>query len=94
MARLFTTLFQYNDKTYTAIITEIDGSIGISIPNTDLHTILPNGKAVYSHDEGLEISTPEITEAQSLMVAILTSLEKGRNLKKGVPHPSTGKEVQ
>lgn len=61
--------------TYTAIIKQVDGSISISIPHTELHSLLPGGKAVFSTDQGLELSSPQLTEAQSLMVAILAAAE-------------------
>lgn len=75
MARVFTTEFQYNGATYTALITQIDGSISISIPDTKLHSLIPNGKAVFTKDKGLELSSPQLTEAQSLMVSILAAIE-------------------
>ena len=93
MASVFTTEFQYNEQFYTAHITQLDGSIHVFVPE-ELHHLLPDGKAVYHLKKGLELSSPELTEYQSLMVAILASLEESAALKDNNTSPNTEKETE
>lgn len=93
MASVFTTKFQYKEVFYTAHITQLDGSIHISVPE-ELHHLLPDGKAVYKLEKGLELSSPELTEYESLMIAILASLEESGVLKDNHTSPNTEKEAE
>jgi hypothetical protein len=75
MARVFTTTFINNGKTYTAVISQIDGSISIYVPDESLHSILPKGRISIDAQKGLKIDTPEITPAQNLVLTILSTVE-------------------
>lgn len=76
MARTFTTLFPHNGKTYTAVISRIDGAVNIYVPDESLHHLLPGGKAVYRPAQGLPIDTPRLNPTQHLLLKILTSMEE------------------
>lgn len=93
MVNVFTTEFQYNGAFYTAHITQLDDSIHISVPE-ELHHLLPDGKAVYKLRKGLELSSPELTEYQRLMIAILASIEESGALKDNHTSPNTEKEAE
>lgn len=76
MARTFTTLFVYNGKTYTAVISNFDGIVNIYIPDESLHQILPRGKASYSLAEYLKPGEQHLTAAQRLIHCVLASTEE------------------
>lgn len=75
MARVFTTSFSYNEKIYTAVISQIDGSLSIYVPDESLHTILPKGKVTFNPEIGLKIDRPRLSREQHLVLNILTSIE-------------------
>lgn len=81
MARVLTTSFLYNGKSYAAVISHLDGAVSIYVPDESLHGILPNGKAIYNSKEGLKIDTPKLTPQQCLLLSILTSLEVSAEVK-------------
>ena len=93
MASVSTTEFHFNDVSYTAHITQMDGSIHIFVPE-GLRHLLPDGKVVYNMHKGLELSSPELTEYQSLMIAILASLEESGALKDNNTLPNNEKETE
>ena len=75
MARTFTTFFSYNERTYTAVISQLDGTMRIYIPDESLHHIIPGGIATYKSAEGLEIDRRKLSPAQHLLLNVLTSIE-------------------
>lgn len=75
MARTFTTLFSYNGENYTAVISQLNGTTSIYVPDESLHDILPAGKATYQTAQGLKIDTPTLSPAQRLILSVLTSIE-------------------
>lgn len=93
MAEVISTEFQYKGATYSAQIMHIDGSISISVPHNELHPLFPNGRAVYSIDKGLELSSPELTEYEDLMIAILASLESSGALILNTKPPQKREEA-
>ena len=76
MARTFTTLFSYFGKTYTAVISQLNGTVKIYIPDESLHDILPEGRATYQPAEGLKIDRPNLSPAQHLLLGVLSSIEE------------------
>lgn len=76
MARTFTTLFSYSGNIYTAVISHVNGTINIYVPDESLHDILPNGRANFNPQEGFTIDTPRLSSAQKLVLHILSSIEK------------------
>lgn len=76
MARAFSTLFNFYDKAYTAVITQVDGSINFYVPDESLHHIIPKGRYSYKVEQGLKIDTPKLNPLQNLIVGILASLEQ------------------
>ena len=76
MARPFTSFFSYNGKTYTAVISQLDGTMRIYIPDESLHHILPGGVATYKLSEGLKIDRPKLSLAQDLVLNVLSAIEK------------------
>ena len=76
MARAFTINFPYNGSTYTAVITQTDGSITIYIPDETLHSILPQGKVSFNPQQGIQVDTPRLKPAQDLIVTILGVAEE------------------
>ena len=75
MARAFTSSFAYENKSYTAVITQIDGSVGIYVPDESLHHILPKGKFTFDPAQGFKIDTPRLSPAQQLILSILSAVE-------------------
>lgn len=75
MARAFTTSFSYNGHSYTAVISQLDGSVNIYVPDESLHGVLPAGKASFHSDKGLPIDQPRLNPVQHLLLTILTSVE-------------------
>ena len=76
MARVFTTLFNYYDKAYTAVITQIDGSVSLYVPDERLHHIIPRGRFSYNPEQGLKIDTPKLNPLQNLILTILAAAEQ------------------
>lgn len=76
MARAFTINFPYNGSTYTAVITQTDGSITIYIPDETLHSILPLGKVSFDPQQGIQVDSPRLKPAQDLIVTILGVAEE------------------
>ena len=75
MARAFTTNFSYNGNTYTAVISQVNGSITIYIPDETLHSLLPEGRISFNPQQGIKIDAPELSPAQELVISILSALE-------------------
>ncbi|HVF81298.1 MAG TPA: hypothetical protein VM884_05170 [Flavisolibacter sp.] len=75
MGRIFTTTFLNNGEPYTAVISQIDGSMSIFLPDESLHTILPQGRISIDAQKGLKIDTPHLSPAQKLVLSILSTLE-------------------
>ena len=75
MARVFTINFPYKDNTYTAVITQLDGSINIYIPDEKLHTLLPQGRISFDPAQGIPIDAPQLKPAQDLIVTVLGAIE-------------------
>jgi len=76
MARAFTSTFTYEGKNYTAVITQIYGSVSIYVPDERLHHILPQGKFTFNPAQGVKIDTPKLSPAQNLVLSILSAVEK------------------
>lgn len=79
MARAFTVNFFYKDKTYTAVISQLDGSMSIYVPDETLHSILPHGKFTFKTQQGIRVDTPQLLPAQDLVVTILGVIEERFN---------------
>ena len=80
MARIFTTNFQFNQKSYDAIVTIIarDGKINftIKVMDMELQELIPNGMVSYEGKEGFErISAINNTISQALMRSISGAIE-------------------
>lgn len=43
MARVFTTTFQYDSRTYTALVTELENSLTITMVDGTLQLVVPLG---------------------------------------------------
>jgi hypothetical protein len=71
MARAFTTLLNYYDNAYTAVITQIGDSVSFYVPDESLHHIIPNGRFSYNPEQGLKIDTPKLNPLQNLVLGIL-----------------------
>lgn len=76
MARTFTTFFPYHGSTYTAVISHQDDAVNIYLPDESLHAILPNGKATYHLQQGLQIDVPKLSAAQHLVLTIVIAMEQ------------------
>jgi len=75
MARAFTSTFTYENKHYTAVITQIDGSVSIYVPDERLHGILLQGRFTFTTDIGVKIDTPALSPVQNLVLSILSAVE-------------------
>ena len=75
MARAFTTQFSHHDKAYTAVITQIDGSVSFYVPDESLHHIIPQGRFSFNPQQGLLISTPSLDPLQNLVLDIFMAME-------------------
>ncbi len=75
MARVFTTTFPYQGKSYTAVISQIDGSLTIYIPDESLHSILPGGRVSFHSHQGIKIDTPQLSPVQDLIISVLGAIE-------------------
>jgi hypothetical protein len=76
MARTFSTLFSYNGQTYTAVISNFDGTVNIYVPDETLHHILPRGKASCNLSQAFKIDAAKLSPAQHLILSILNSIEE------------------
>jgi hypothetical protein len=75
MARAFTSTFTYKNQHYMAVITQVDGSVSIYVPDESLHGILPQGKFTYNPEQGLKIDTTRLSPVQDLVLTILRAVE-------------------
>ena len=75
MARVFTISFTYNEKDYTAVISEAQGSITIYIPDEDLQSMLPSSRLTFHPEKGVETDTPLNEKAKHLVRNILEQTE-------------------
>jgi hypothetical protein len=80
MARLFTVPFQYQEQTYTAVVslTHCNGTstATIQVPDESLHPILQGSTVTFDTWKGLPIDYPAFTKAQELLIAILVAIEQ------------------
>ncbi|MEI6950619.1 hypothetical protein V9K67_25775 [Paraflavisolibacter sp. H34] len=87
MSQVFTTLFSYQGKTFTAVISQPDRIVHIYVPDVSLHELLPQGKATYDPANRLQPHAPVSSPAQQLIHCILGTLvwekEQGSNVIKG-----------
>lgn len=87
MARTFTCTFVYGNENYTAVVTQVNGTVSIYVPDERLHHILPQGKFTYDPAQDLKTDSPRLSAVQNLIRAILSSIEAlngvetGRNSK-------------
>lgn len=84
MARAFTTSFLFKGELFTAVISQVNNTINIYVPDKSLHEILPCGKATYHPEQGLVIDTQKTSISQHLILNILRSIDQQQefNLKK------------
>lgn len=75
MARSFTINFPYNGGNYAAVISQIDGSTTIYIPNHTLQTLIPQGRFSFNLQQGVQIDKPQLTPAQDLIVTVIGVIE-------------------
>lgn len=75
MAKVFTTSFQYKGDTYSAVVTQSGTSVNISLPDTDLHTLMPDSTVVHRTNEEEELTSAQATQYQDLLAAILAAVE-------------------
>jgi hypothetical protein len=75
MARVFTTSFYFNGKSYTAVVSQLDGKMNIYVPDENLHSIIPNGKATFHPDQGMKIDRTLPVSLQDLLLNIIISIE-------------------
>lgn len=85
MARVFTTTFHYKGDTYTAIISQVSGSLSISVPDERLHDVLPDGKAVLNPGQEPELSAEQMAATKDLIVAILAAVDINKLQQKAPP---------
>jgi hypothetical protein len=80
MARIFTTQFVFNHRSYDAIVTVLskEGKFHFSVQliDLDLHELIPNGVVNYEGSNGYEqLETLNNTLSQSLMRALTQAIE-------------------
>jgi hypothetical protein len=80
MARIFTVNFNYQEQTFTAVIsiTESDGNSKVMIHLTDgsLHEILPGGSLSFDAHKGIPMENQDLTPAQDLLASVLAAVER------------------
>lgn len=85
MAIAYTTVFSHNGKKYRAFISKIEGLVNIHVPDQELHSVLPHGRFSFNPDKGFEINTPSLTEAQHLVITIISATELQHSNKINIP---------
>lgn len=90
MARVFTTTFQYNGHTYTALVTEQKKSLTITMVDGTLQLVLPLGEhpAAPERDPGTQVSN--LQEVRSLVGATLLAVEAARARQQRDPSSLNG----
>lgn len=76
MARIFSTSFNYKNQSYTALVTigsTSDSPISVYVPDTSLHSILPDGKLTLDSEQKL---TSGNTSEKELVESIVSSVKK------------------
>lgn len=79
MARAFTIPFLFEGKECTAVVTHLDGSVKIYLPDESLHNLLPGGTFTFLPEKGLQISQPALSPKERLLLSVLVSLEEQQN---------------
>ena len=74
MARVFTTSFEYNKKTYTAIVTQTKDHVYIRIANDLLEELIPAEGLKLPSRRLITLSAAE-TEVDKLLSTILSALD-------------------
>ena len=85
MARVFTTTFEYNGETFTAIVTQANDSVCIRIVNDALHPLLPSEGLHFSSTSGILQKLESKAETQNLIQAIIKGLESQGSLEDILP---------
>jgi hypothetical protein len=75
MARTFTVLFHHGDEEYTAVVSQLQDSVCVYIPDRSFHHILPNGRFSYDPEKGLKIDPQSQSPIQNLMLEVLVAIE-------------------
>ena len=75
MARVFTSNFNYNDRSYIAVISEKEGAVSIYIPDEDLQTLLPDSRISFNPEEGFQSDVQLNEKAKHLLRSILEQTE-------------------
>lgn len=74
MAKVFTTSFEHNGQTYTALVTQLDDSLTIRLLDGSLELFLPGGKfsgITKTGTDGVDLSS----KTDSLVAAILAEVQ-------------------
>ena len=75
MAHSFTVLFHHNNQEYTAVVSQLQDSVCIYLPDQSLHHILPQGRFSYNLKKGLNIDPLGQSPMQRLMLDVLAAID-------------------
>lgn len=75
MPRSFTVTFTHNRNVYTAVVTQLQSSVSVYLPDERLHDILPHGRFCYDAGQGPNIDATKRSPVQHLMLDVLAAIE-------------------
>ena len=81
MIKVFTTSFEFQGRTYNSMVQmtvgKRDFAMQICVEDPSLHYLLPDGKIIYSSQNGLKTNIPDKKfQAQELVGSVVRSVEK------------------
>ena len=74
MAYTFSVRFRYNDEEYTAMISQVQDSVSVYIPDQSLHHILPLGRFYFKPGQHQNMEL-EQSPLENLMVNVRMAIE-------------------
>lgn len=92
MARVFTTTFQYDSRTYTALVTELENSLTITMVDGTLQLVVPLGELPLSAETEPEANAAHRQEVQSLVRATLQAVNAARTRQPRGTSPVQGQD--
>ena len=75
MARSFTINFTHQHKPYMAVVSLLQNSVCVYIPDQSLHHIVPQGRFSYDLQHGLPLEPTGISPLQNVMLDVLAAID-------------------
>lgn len=75
MPRCFTVTFNYNHNTYTAVVSQLQDSVCLYLPDESLHYLLPHGRFSFGLERPFDVQVGQRSLAKNLLLVVIAAIE-------------------